>query len=81
MTDAFPAHQVTERIDNAHSEIPDYPLLPGDLVSVRPDGAFTKFAPGLAVSNFRLSHVDRQSLNPVLVRSDGALGYAVEEVG
>lgn len=47
-------YQVTERIEGAHPYF-DYPLLPGDLLTVEEGDTFMKEAPGLAVGGFTLT--------------------------
>lgn len=67
------AWRVTERMDGRHPKHPDYPLLPGDLLSW--DGnKWCKFAPGLAIFGFRIDEGD--PLEPVEV-SGGPRVYVV----
>ena len=80
MTDTFPGLQVTEQIDDAHPVQVDYPLLPGDLITEEDEGTFVKIAPGLAISGFELSDMQRETLHPVTVHTNGGLEYAVEAV-
>lgn len=50
--------KVTETIEGAHPLLPNYPLLPGDLLVQDSGGTFMKEAPGIAVGGFQLSHED-----------------------
>lgn len=68
--------EVTKRIAGANPLHPDYPLLPGDLLSPNGDGTFFKEAPGLGVDGFVLSDLDRASLAPVMFSRRG-LEYEV----
>lgn len=47
--------EVTEQIDNAHSKLTEYPLLPGDILFKREDGRWGKFGPGLGIEGFVLT--------------------------
>jgi len=58
--------QVTRVIERANPVHPDYPLLPGDVLTHDPsDGTYTKHAPGLAVCGFVLTAQDLAALVPV----------------
>lgn len=41
----------------AHKLMPEYPLLPGDVIVQNPDGTWTKHAPGLAMAGLELPEV------------------------
>jgi len=55
---------VTARIDNV-TKIPNYPLLEGDLLTLDPEGTFTKECPGTAICNIKLTEEQIASLKPV----------------
>jgi hypothetical protein len=55
---------VTIRIDGAHPKLPDYPLLPGDLLIKREDGTYGKFGPGLGIEGFELMPEQVMTLEP-----------------
>lgn len=57
--------RVTEQIDNASAKMPDYPLLPDDLLVREANGSFFKEAPGIGVGGFRLTPEQIATLQPV----------------
>lgn len=67
--------RVTERVDNAHPKLADYPLLPGDLL-VRDGETWTKEAPGLAVLGFTLTPEQEATLTRVEFSRHG-LAYTI----
>ncbi len=69
--------RVTEEIHGASPHIPDYSLLPGDLL-VRDGDTWTKEAPGICVGGFVLSAEQEQTLQPVRFTCIG-LTYQIQE--
>ena len=55
---------VTEPIEAASPKLPDYTLLPGDLLLKREDGTYGKFGPGLGIEGFVLTPEQEASLEP-----------------
>lgn len=74
-----PGFRVTERIDSAAPKIPDYPLLPDDLLVREANGSFTKEAPGFCVGGFHLTPEQIATLHPVTFTTFG-LDYAMTDV-
>lgn len=69
----FEGFLVTVAIHGAHPRLPDYPLLPDDLLVREEPGTWMKESPGLAVSGFVLTREQEQSLKPVDFRRRGLL--------
>jgi hypothetical protein len=56
--------RVTERMVGVHPIHTEYPLLPGDVLTLDKDGTYTKHT-GLCVAGFTLSAEQSASLEPV----------------
>lgn len=56
--------RVSEKIEDAHDKLTEYPLLPGDILTQAADGTYTKHAPGLGVCGFRLTPEQAAALEP-----------------
>lgn len=56
---AHEKRRVTQTLEGRKFHMPDYPLLPGDII-LGPDekGEWTKHAPGLCIGGFVLSEAD-----------------------
>lgn len=79
MSDAFTneGFRVVAEIRGAHPTLPNYPLLPGDLIVRDDDGTWGKEAPGLAVNGFILTPAQEAELEAVRFACHG-LSYSVE---
>ena len=56
-------YRVTVALENKNRTHPNYPLLPGDIITQEPDGHhWMKHAPGLAVGGFLLTDSDEDTL-------------------
>jgi hypothetical protein len=60
-----PGFRVTEVLYGTNDRHPDYPLLPGDLLSKSEDGSLFKVAPGLGIGGFRLDDREWSTLESV----------------
>jgi hypothetical protein len=56
--------KVTEEMVGVHPIHPEYPLLPGDVLTLDPDGTYTKHT-GLCVLGFTLSPEQVATLKPI----------------
>ncbi len=63
--------EVTVEIEGAVTKMPDYPLLPEDLLLEQPDGTYMKVCPGIAVGGIVLTDDQRATLRPVEFRQEG----------
>lgn len=77
--EGLPGFVVTERVEQAHPTVRNYPLLPDDLLFRETDGTYTKECPGVAVVGFTLTPDQEATLKPVSFINYG-LTYVIEEV-
>lgn len=56
-------YEVTITLEGKNETHPDYPLLPGDIITKEGRG-WRKHAPGLSVGGFLLTDEDVDTLNP-----------------
>lgn len=66
---------VTEQIDGARADMPDYPLMVDDLLIRYPDG-FWKVCPGVSIGGFKLTDEQISTLRPVRFICQG-LDYTI----
>ena len=59
-------YRVTEKMVGVHPEQPDYPLLPGDVLTQDKGGTWTKHGPGLGIVGFTLSVEQQETLLPLV---------------
>lgn len=55
-------YRVTQKIAGANRNLPDYPLLPDDLLLPEGDGSFFKHGPGLGIGGFVLTDEQKATL-------------------
>ena len=55
-------YRVTQTLERKSAIHPDYPLLPGDIISREDDGRWMKHAPGLGIGGFLLTEDDVATL-------------------
>lgn len=76
MTRAGDGYRVTVEIKHAHMKLPNYSLLPGDLLVKQGVQTYAKEAPGLAIIGFVLTPEEEASLEPVTFTRQG-LNYTL----
>lgn len=55
-------YRVVKTLERKSTQHPDYPLLPGDIVTRESDGRWMKHAPGLGIGGFLLTEEDVATL-------------------
>ena len=55
MTAIAEVYEVTSSFTSYHTLIPEYPFYRGDILVRQNDGTFTKTAPGLCLTGFRIT--------------------------
>ena len=77
MIGTYAGSLVTTAISNAHPKL-DYELDPGDLLTKREDGNWTKECPGIMIHGFVLTEEQEKTLKDVQFSFDG-LFYTIHD--